>query len=393
MNRRTTLVLLAALLSASACAGGSGSSTAPLATESPPPTESTAPDAAEAAAVSPELPGEGVSLTMARADWSSGYFQAAIFRELLLMLGYEVSDPADTELAVNLAYLGMARGDIDFWTNSWYPSHNSWLQNHLPDGTLVGDHVSRIGSMLEASALQGYLIERAFAEEYGITTLDDLDRNPEAIAHYDLDDHHPGDGVVDVFGCPVAWTCDDVMQSQIAFSGWENIGQVRVGYETMFADATARINKGRPAIIYAWTPSTYGTILRPGDNVYWLGIEEVLDDSNPLGLDGGEGFDQRPGVAGIDAEACPAVNTIGECRLGFKIADIVVTARNDLLENHPAAAKLFEVVKLNVVDVSLRILELADGEDPVDLARQWISDNQEQVDAWLEEARAAAAAA
>ena len=87
------------------------------------------------------------------------------------------------------------------------------------------------------------------------------------------------------------------------------------------------------------------------------------------------------------------MNTIGECRLGFKIADIVVTARNDLLENHPAAAKLFEVVKLNVVDVSLRILELADGEDPVDLARQWISDNQVQVDAWLEEARAAAGAA
>ena len=370
MNRRTTFVLVAVLLFASACAGGSESSTAP--------------------AESPELPGEGVSFTMARADWSSGYFHAALFRELLQMLGYEVSNPADKELPVNLAYLGMAQGDIDFWANSWFPNHNSWLQNHLPDGTQVGDHVSRIGSALEASALQGYLIDRAFAEEYGITTLDDLNRNPEAIAYYDLDDYHPGDGVADVFGCPVAWTCDDVMQSQIAFSGWKNIKQVRVGYETMFADVTARINKGRPAIIYAWTPSTYGTILRPGDNVFWLGIEEVLDDSNPLDMDGGEGLDQRPGVADIDADACPAVNTLGECRLGFKVADIVVTARNDLIETHPAAAKLFEVVKLNVVDVSLWILELADGEDPVDLARRWISDNQAQVDAWLEEAKAAA---
>ena len=336
------------------------------------------------------MPGEGVELTMARADWSSGYFQAALYRELLQMLGYKVTDPADRELAPNLAYLGMARGDIDFWVNSWYPNHNSWLQNELPDGTKVGDHVSRIGLMLEASALQGYLISREFAEKYGIVTVDDLNSNPEAIADYDLDDYTPGDGVADVFGCPVAWTCDDVMQSQIAFSGWENIRQVRVGYESMFTAATARINEGRPTVVHIWTPSIYGTILRPGDNVFWLGVEEVLDDSNPLELNGGEGLDQRPGVADIDADACPAVLTIGDCRLGFKVADIVVTARNDLIENHPAAAKIFEIVKLNVLDVSALLFDLADGVAPVKLARQWISDNQEQVDAWLEEARAAA---
>ena len=327
---------------------------------------------------------------MARADWSSGYFQAALYRELLKMLGYEVTDPADKELAPNLAYLGMARGDIDFWANSWYPNHNSWLQNELPDGTKVGDHVSRIGLMLEASALQGYLISREFSEKYGIATVDDLNSNPEAIADYDLDDYNPGDGVADVFGCPVAWTCDDVMQSQIAFSGWENIRQVRVGYESMFTAATARINEGRPTVVHIWTPSIYGTILRPGDNVFWLGVEEVLDDSNPLELNGGEGLDQRPGVADIDADACPAVLRIGDCRLGFKVADIVVTARNDLIENHPAVAKIFEIVKLNVLDVSALIFDLADGVAPVKLARQWISDNQEQVDAWLEEARAAA---
>ena len=40
------------------------------------------------------LPGEGVDVTAARANWSSGYFQAEMYKLLLEELGYNVSDPA-----------------------------------------------------------------------------------------------------------------------------------------------------------------------------------------------------------------------------------------------------------------------------------------------------------
>ena len=107
-------------------------------------------------------PGEGVVLRMARANWTTGYFQAALYRNLLQRLGYEVTDPADLELGPNLAYLGMAEGNIDFWVNSWFPNHNSWLQAHMPDGSTVGDHVSRIGFEMHKGALQGYVITKKF---------------------------------------------------------------------------------------------------------------------------------------------------------------------------------------------------------------------------------------
>ena len=336
-------------------------------------------------------PGQGVSVTMARANWSTGYFQAELVRQLMQELGYEVSDPADLELGPNLAYLAMAQGEADFWVNSWYPGHNSWLAAELPDGSLVGEHVRRVGELMLAGGLQGYLITKSFAEEYGINTLDDLNNNPDAIAAYDADDANPGNGIADIYGCPESWTCDDIIQSQIAFSGWENIEQVLAGYDAMFAEATTKADAGEPMVAYTWTPSSYITALRPGDNVVWVGVESPIDDSNPLGREGGEEWDQRPGTtAAIGADSCPSAGDDGVCEIGWVAADVIASARHDFLANNPAAAKLLEIVKLNVVDVSQQIVKQDAGEDLGSLVTQWIADNQAQVDAWLAEARAAA---
>ena len=347
-------------------------------------------EAETASAASGDLPGEGVSVTMARADWATGYFQASLYRQLAQMLGYEVSDPADTELGPSLAYLAMAEGDIDFWVNSWYPGHRSWLATELPDGSQVGDSLSTIDGPMVSGGLQGILVTKSFAEEYNLRTLDDLNDNADALAAYDANDASPGDGVADIYGCQESYTCDDILASQIAFSGWENIRQIIAGYDAMFAEAASRIENDEPVVLYTWTPSSYITRVRPGDNVMWIGVEEVIDDSNPLGRDGGEKWDQTPGLAALDSDTCLYI-VEGGCQLGWVAADILVTARNDLLENNPALRRLFEVVKLNVVDVSLQIVaQNTTDVDPDDLAARWIEENSDQVDEWIAEALAAA---
>ena len=361
---------------------------APVASETAPPT--TASSQPAPAPISAALPGEGVSLTMGRADWDTGYFQAALLRQLLQELGYDVSDPSETELGPSLAYLSMAQGDIDFWANSWYTLHNSWLLHDLPDGTIVGDHVSRIGGLMSQGLVQGYLITKSFAEEYCIRTLDDLNSNPDALDAYDKQDVNSDDGIADIYGCPESWTCDDIISSQIAFSEWENIAQVIAGYEAMIAEATSRVADGEPVVVYTWTPSPYIASLRPGDNVMWMGVEEVLDASNPLERDGGEGWTQTPGQVALGSDTCLHILEDGSCQLGWNPADITVTARNDLLENHPAAKRLFEVVVLNPLDVSIQLLAQRDGESPEDLAAQWLADNRDLADSWIAEALAAA---
>ena len=377
---RVVAVAAATLLLLAACGSDDDADSSSAAT--------TAAPATTEAAVN-MTPGEGVSVTAGRASWSTGYVQAEIFTALLPELGYTVSESADMELGPQNAFMAMAEGDMDFWANSWMPGHTSWLMGERTDGSLVGDAVTVLGEEIMAGGLQGFLIEKGFADEYGILTLRDLDENADAIAAYDATDANPGNGVVDLMGCPEDWTCDNIINSMLVGGGYKNIVQVKAGYDPMWAQATDMVNEGLPVVAYTWTPSAYITTIRPGDNAYWLGMDYILDDSNPNNQDGGEGWDQRPGTAAIGEDMCPARSADGLCPIGWAAADIQAAANNDFLAANPAAEELFLQIKLSVMDVSLANVEQAAGADPRDLAAGWIADNRDKVDGWLDAARAA----
>ena len=207
-----------------------------------------------------------------------------------------------------------------------------------------------------AGGLQGFLVTKSFADEYGVYTMDELNSNADALAAFDATDSNPGNGIADIFGCPQDWTCGNTIENQIAFSGWDNIAQVSAGYDAMFAQAVDNVGEGIPMVLYTWTPTPYITELRPGDNVYWMGMERVLDDSNPANQEYGENHDQRGtdgtgGYASISADQCPSAadQPSGRCKIGWVTADILVTANSDFLAANPAAEALFEVVKLSVM--------------------------------------------
>jgi glycine betaine/proline transport system substrate-binding protein len=332
-------------------------------------------------------PGEGVSVTMARADWQSGYIQADIYRQLVSELGYDVSDPADIEIGPSNAYTAMAAGDFDFWTNSWYPGHLTWHENELPDGTLVGDHVEIVDGLFARAGVQGFLITKTVAEEHGITSMQQIHDDPELTALFDYD----GDGKATLFGCQESFTCDDIITNQLAFYGWDNFEQEIAGYDALFAEFLGKVSEGEPALIYTWTPSSYVTQAVPGDNVLWLTMHptDVLDDSNPVGTDGGEFHDQRPGFADFGEEFCTQ-----PCQLGWVPADIQVTANSEFLGANPVLKTLFEQIRPSVIDISIAQVDLANSAgtqaDVVAIATAWVEDNRELVDGWLDAARASA---
>ena len=386
MNKKSTTRLLAvataALLILAACGSDDDSSSGSA-------SEAEASASASEAAMN-MTPGEGVPVTAGRANWSTGYVQAEIYTALLRELGYTVSESADMELGPQNAFMAMASGDMDFWANSWMPGHQSWLNGEMTDGSLVGDHVSVIGEEMVAGGLQGMLITKGFAEEYQVWTLEDLDGNADAIAAYDATDANPGNGMVDIFGCPEDWTCDNIINSQLKGGGYKNLQQVKAGYDAMWAQAVDMVNEGLPVVAYTWTPSAYITQIRPGDNAYWIGLEYVLDDSNPMGQEGGEAWDQRPGTAAIGEDMCPARSADGLCPIGWAAADIKAAANNNFLDANPAAKQLLTDIKLSVMDVSIANVAQGEGADPKDLAADWIAANRGLVDGWLDAARAAA---
>ena len=335
------------------------------------------------------LPGEGLRIRMARAQWSTGYFQAALYRALLEELGYEVTDPASLEMPPSTAYLALAGGDFDLWVNGWFPSHDPYLDATMEDGSRVHHHVTIVGQQMIAGGTQGFVVTDDFAHEYAIETLDDLDQNPAALTAYDAVDVNPGNGVAEIYGCPQPWLCDDIIDSMIAFSGWNNIRQVTAPYDAMFAEAVARVRAGRPAVLFVWMPSEYISAVAPGRNTVWIGVDRVLDNSNPLRRPDGENWDQRPGTAPITPDRCPDAATRDTCQLGWLVNDIRVAANNDFLQANPPATALLEAVQLDPIDVSHQIVLQSQGTDVADLVTWWIADHRNQVNEWLTRARAA----
>lgn len=318
------------------------------------------------------MPGEGVSVDMARADWSTGYFQAAVYKALLEELGYEVSDPSQNELGPATFYPALAQGEYDFWVNGWFPIHDEFFDADVPDG-VVSDFISQVGMQIEAGAIQGFLVDKATADEYGITHLEQIIEDDELNALFDID----GDGTADLLGCDDGWGCQVTIDATIEANDWgDRLNHVSATHATLFADAVARVDDGEPVLVYVWTPSAFITQLVPGTDVIWLGVENPLPD--------------QEGAAELPEEQCPA----DPCEMGFVAADIRVVANDEFLDENPAARALFEAVELSVTDVALQNVRMDQGEDTQsdidDHAAEWIENNRDLVDEWLAEARAAA---
>ena len=341
--------------------------------------------AAAAAFISP---GAGVSATQARATWSTGYMQAAIYNQLLEELGYDVSEPADNELSNDIFHVALAEGEVDFWVNGWIPNHLNFWEDQLSDGSLIGDRIELAGLSMGGAVIEGFLTNKSIADEYGITSLGDINDNPELVALYDETDNVPGDGVVQVYSCPDGWNCALIAGETFEFNGWDNLEAVRAGYAAMFADARARSDAGEAYIAYSWSPSGYLAHLIPGDNATWVSMGDagnVLDGSITPAFD----FDHLP-PAPLGTDLC----TSDPCYTGWPSADIMVVANSDFLAANPAARSLFESVKVSVVDVALQNVRYDAGEDTnADVhhhAALWIENNRAAVDEWLQAAREAA---
>ena len=112
----------------------------------------------------------------------------------------------------------------------------------------------------------------------------------------------------------------------------------------------------------------------------WLG--EVLDDSNPLGLPGGEEHGQGAGFTELPAEVC-----LQPCQLGWEPISIQVAVRSDVLEAEPVLRSLLASIRPTVLEVS-ELAAVLDGRDwaPAGLrevVESWHFRNADQVEEWV----------
>jgi len=313
----------------------------------------------------------GGSVTMARATWDTGFMQAAIYAELLTELGYTVSDPADLTRDANGFYPALARGEVDLWANGWFPLHDIYLDRTLFSGQSVSEPIEPIGFQVEAGAVQGYLIDRATAEEMGITSMSDL-ADPSVAAVFDQD----GDGLADLQGCNDGWGCNLVITEHIETLDWgSNVEQVVGDYGNLIEGVRERVDAGEPVLFYTWTPNWTIDVLSPGEDVVWLESPALPDDEGTTTVSGLEGC------------------VVGDsCQLGWPVNDIRAVANADFLEENPPIRRLLEQVTIPLDDIAEQNALMAQageyGEEQIrEDASTWIENNRDTVDGWLETAR------
>jgi glycine betaine/proline transport system substrate-binding protein len=154
------------------------------------------------------------------------------------------------------------------------------------------------------------------------------------------------------------------------------INPIKASYSASIADALARYKNGEPVLFYTWTPNWTVFNFKPGEDVMWLNVPS------------GGPEDPATIASGVPGAVSDPIN------FGFAANDIAVVANKEFLAENPAAAKMFELMSVPLVDISTQNNKMHEGEDKQkDIERhvdEWIAQNQVQWDAWIAEAVTAA---
>jgi glycine betaine/proline transport system substrate-binding protein len=315
-------------------------------------------------------PGEGVTVKPARATWNTGFFQEALVRRGLETLGYDVEKPKDLQNPI--FYKSVALGDVDYWTNGWFPNHESQLPKNFSDKAEV------IGYVVKAGGLQGYLVSKRDAEKYNIKSLDDFKRD-EVRKAFDTNN----DGKADLTACPPGWGCENVITHHMEVYELDDyINPVKASYEAGMASAMAGYKNGEPIFFYTWAPNWTIFKLKPGEDVVWINVPKIIPkDSQKSAV-------ERMTVSGIEGAVSDPV------KLGFVVSDIRIVANKEFTQKNPAARKFFEEFTVPLIDINEQNTRMNEGQksqkDIEGHVDEWIAKNQGKWNGWIAEARTAA---
>ena len=117
-------------------------------------------------------------------DWLTIYVPKILMEE---ELGYTTEI---AELSVPAIWAAMGAGETDIWTDSWQPNQEEFKEKYAETTVELGMIYGK-----ENDCLQGWLVPKAISEQYGITSLNDLN-DPEIAKMFDIDDDGIGDVLV-----------------------------------------------------------------------------------------------------------------------------------------------------------------------------------------------------
>ncbi len=248
-------------------------------------------------------------------------------------------------------YAGMDKGDgsIDIQPDMWMPNWQSaW------DEYVEGNESIRVSAPYKGTS--NIYVPTYLAGE--VSSIEDL-RNPEIAAKFDTD----GNGKGEYWAGDVTWASTKRWQIKFKSYGLDDLWEPNIiSADTFKAGLAAAYAAGQPQLFYFWTPEAL-------HSQYDLtAVEE------PARFDGCEDVD-------LDAENWLEVSHF-ECKIAEN--DVHVAYSASLEQRNPAVAAMLSRVQFTGDEVGGWILEMFENKrDPAEVAEEWIADNEELVNSWI----------
>lgn len=262
-------------------------------------------------------------LTLPYVGWARETISSYLLAAVLEDVGYNVDV---TLVEAGPMFTSVADGSADFHTSAWLPAtHASYWEEYEDD-------LVKVNEVLDKAPLG--LTVPTYMED--VNSIEDLKDNADLgeSVNWEIIGIDPGAGIMQN---------TDIVLEEYELDKWEVVSSSEAAMLTELQNA---IQNEEPIIVPLWKP-------------HWIfGVEDLKMLEDPQELYGGEG-DQ-----------------------------IYTVARKDLEEDAPAAYRVLEQYSETYEMVEeLMPLVHDEGQDPADVAQQFLEDNPELLEEWTEGVR------
>ncbi len=278
------------------------------------------------------------------------------------------------EAAADTAYAALAEGELDIFTDVWYPNHKSYTDEFVPHKVKIAGDLSDLTTGIYTGADQGWLVPKWTRDKYNIYSLENIAALEPGDALFDVIDLD-SDGLIDLIGGEVGWGVVRINDEKIDYYN-ENydldmrqlVGSLPGSHNEMLTTIVkSKLDAQEDVLFYLWTP-----------HHFFAEYADALCDEEGqiLWLKDPWGFFSEPEAT--------------DYYTGFPGATIYIAYRAGLENEHPDVVKLLERISMTIADMNAYCYWesiFKDGkaavEEKSEYARQWIKDNRAEVKSWL----------
>lgn len=281
--------------------------------------------------------GDGIEIKAGQFSWTAAQLQTEILGQLAAQhpdLGVSKVTPVSVDPATG--WVGIQRGDLDVLTEVNLPNQQTFADKAKAEVNLVSE---TYGGATQGWFVPKYLVDGAGAPAAGLKSIDQLNDYADKVGGtlYDAD---PG------------WVTTQQNTKRIEGYGL-NLKHKTSSEAALIAQLKRTYDNQEPILLYFYHP-------------HWLfqAYDLVqLEEPNPY----------QEGCFTGDDNRC-AIPTLAAW----------IGARKDLEERAPKFYAALGKIKIPLTDIESMLDEVdQQKKEPADVAKQWLSDHQTEVDTWL----------